>query len=111
MFVNAILICYCIIFISFSLKFTWLFLFRRVMIILDITILMPGKDVGKKLGNPQTWTEESAASAPAQPAMQPVPKPAPAPVARPALNPDMNNSLLSTQMTHPIASLSPYQNK
>ncbi|KAG7308878.1 hypothetical protein JYU34_006140 [Plutella xylostella] len=84
---------------------------KRVMIILDITILMPGKDVGKKLGNPQTWTEESAASAPAQPAMQPVPKPAPAPVSRPAPNPDMNNSLLSTQMTHPIASLSPYQNK
>lgn len=87
------------------------------MIILDITILTPGTEVGKRIGNPQTWTEETAGSAPAQPAMQPVPKPAPSPksMAKPAptanMNVSMNSSMLSTQMTHPIASLSPYQNK
>lgn len=83
------------------------------MIILDLTILTPGTQVGKKLGNPQTWSEESAAAAPAAP-MQPVPRPAPtpmAPVARPPPASGLDNSMLSTQMTHPIASLSPYQNK
>lgn len=83
------------------------------MIILDITIIAPGNEVGKKLGNPQTWTEESAA--PQQPAMQPVqrsmPSPAPKPVARPTTGPNLDTSLMSSQMTHPIASLSPYQNK
>lgn len=86
------------------------------MIILDLTIMAPGAEVGKKLGNPQTWTEESAGSAPAQSAMQPVPKPAPTPMAvsKPApanMNTSLNGSMLSSQMTHPIASLSPYQNK
>ncbi|CAK1556348.1 unnamed protein product [Leptosia nina] len=84
---------------------------KRVMIILDITIIAPGTQVGKKLGNPSTWTEESAQSAPAQ---VPVAKPAPMP-ARPMANhsaaPALDSSMLSSQMTHPIASLSPYQNK
>ncbi|KAL4707759.1 hypothetical protein ACJJTC_001705 [Scirpophaga incertulas] len=91
---------------------------KRVMIILDITIIAPGTSVGKKLGNPQTWTEESATSNPA-PVMQPVPKPnlIPTPMSKPAsttgmnMNTSINSSLLSSQMTHPIASLSPYQNK
>ncbi|XP_063536255.1 replication protein A 70 kDa DNA-binding subunit [Cydia strobilella] len=87
---------------------------KRVMIILDLTILTPGSEVGKKLGNPQTWTEDSAASAP-QPTMQPVPRPAPAPapmaVSKPMAAPSMDSSMLSSQMTHPISSLSPYQNK
>lgn len=83
------------------------------MIILEFTMIAPGSEVGKKLGNPQTWSEESAAPQPA-PAMQPVRQmqsPSPAPKARPAPGPNLDNSLLSTQMTHPIASLSPYQNK
>ncbi|XP_063624011.1 replication protein A 70 kDa DNA-binding subunit [Cydia splendana] len=87
---------------------------KRVMIILDLTILTPGSEVGKKLGNPQTWTEDSAVSAP-QPTMQPVPRPAPAPapmaVSKPMAAPSMDSSMLSSQMTHPISSLSPYQNK
>ncbi|XP_063384031.1 replication protein A 70 kDa DNA-binding subunit [Cydia fagiglandana] len=87
---------------------------KRVMIILDLTILTPGSQVGKKLGNPQTWTEDSAVSAP-QPTMQPVPRPAPAPapmaVSKPMAAPSMDSSMLSSQMTHPISSLSPYQNK
>lgn len=84
------------------------------MIILDVTILSPGSEVGKKLGNPQSWTEESAV-VPPQPVMQPVqrsmPSPAPSPMARPTVGPNLDSSLLSSQMTHPIASLSPYQNK
>lgn len=84
------------------------------MIILDLTIMSPGNEVGKKLGNPQTWTEEAAA-APPQPVMQPVqrsmPSPAQSPMARHTAGPNLDSSLLSSQMTHPIASLSPYQNK
>lgn len=84
------------------------------MIILDLTIMSPGSEVGKKLGNPQTWTEESAA-APPQPVMQPVhrsmPSPAPALKAHHTSAANLDSSLLSSQMTHPIASLSPYQNK
>ncbi|KAJ2949088.1 hypothetical protein O0L34_g6027 [Tuta absoluta] len=88
---------------------------KRVMIILEITILAPGATVGKKLGNPVTWTEESAAAAPPQPAMQPAPKsaPAPSPMAHTSNGaaPNLDVSSFNSQMTHPIASLSPYQNK
>ncbi|XP_053609978.1 replication protein A 70 kDa DNA-binding subunit [Plodia interpunctella] len=86
---------------------------KRVMIILDVTILAPGQKVGKKLGNPQTWSEETA-SAPAPSAMQHVPAPSPAKpvqIPRPAPSAGLDTSILSSQMTHPIASLSPYQNK
>ncbi|CAK1580169.1 unnamed protein product [Parnassius mnemosyne] len=86
---------------------------KRVMIILDLTIVAPGTQVGKKLGNPQTWTEDSAAAAAAQPAMQPVSRPNPVTTfnIKPTPNPALDSSILSSQMTHPIASLSPYQNK
>ncbi|CAG4965100.1 unnamed protein product [Parnassius apollo] len=86
---------------------------KRVMIILEITIIAPGTEIGKKLGNPQTWTEDSAASTAAQPAMQPVSRPHPVTtaIAKPTPNPALDSSMLSSQMTHPIASLSPYQNK
>lgn len=82
------------------------------MVILDITIIAPGSEVDKKLGNPQTWSEESSA-APQQPAMQPVQRtmPSPAPQARATPGPTLDSSQISSQMTHPIASLSPYQNK
>ncbi|XP_045536529.1 replication protein A 70 kDa DNA-binding subunit isoform X2 [Papilio machaon] len=81
------------------------------MILLEITILAPGSEVGKKLGNPQTWTEDSA-HAPAQ-AVTPAPQanPRPAPIVKPTFNQQLDSSMLSSQMTHPIASLSPYQNK
>ncbi|KAJ0176690.1 hypothetical protein K1T71_007869 [Dendrolimus kikuchii] len=85
---------------------------KRVMVILDITILAPGSQVGKKIGNPQTLTDESSASAAPAPAMQPVPKPTPAPQrTMPVTTTNLDSSILSSQMTHPIASLSPYQNK
>lgn len=83
------------------------------MIILDVTVLAPGTQVGKKLGNPQTWSEETAA-APAQPVRQPVPTPSPAKPQMPMAHSapaGLDNSILAGQMTHPIASLSPYQNK
>lgn len=81
------------------------------MIILDITIVAPGGEVGKKLGNPQTWTEESAAASTTS-APAPTPRPVAAtPKPQMATTPAFNDSLLSTQMTHPITSLSPYQNK
>ncbi|KPI94468.1 Replication protein A 70 kDa DNA-binding subunit [Papilio xuthus] len=84
----------------------------RVMILLEITILAPGSEVGKKLGNPQTWSEDSA-QAPAPATMTPAPKAntRPPPAVKPTFNPQLDSSMLSSQMTHPIASLSPYQNK
>ncbi|CAH2228915.1 jg1374 [Pararge aegeria aegeria] len=88
---------------------------KRVMIILDVTIISPGTEVGKKLGDPQTWSEDSVTTtAPAPSPMRPVPQPTPAQVhslAKPAAGPNLDSSLLGSQMTHPIASLSPYQNK
>ncbi|XP_075977979.1 replication protein A 70 [Anticarsia gemmatalis] len=87
---------------------------KRVMIILDITIVAPGSEVGKKLGNPETWTEESGSSAPAPAAPSPAPRNA-APALKPQITSvapaNLDSSMLSSQMTHPIASLSPYQNK
>ncbi|CAB3221836.1 unnamed protein product [Arctia plantaginis] len=86
---------------------------KRVMIILDLTIVAPGSEVGKKLGNPQTWTEESAAaSTTSTPAPTPRPVAAtPKPQMAATAPANLDSSLLSSQMTHPIASLSPYQNK
>lgn len=83
------------------------------MIILDVTVLASGATVGKKLGNPQTWSEESAASTPAlvTPAMKPTPSPSSKALPQHTPGPGLDTSLLTSQMTHPIASLSPYQNK
>lgn len=87
---------------------------KRVMIILDVTIIAPGGEVGRKLGSPQTLSESSTPSAISKPAMQPVPKQSPIKpqmMQRATPAPGLESSLLSSQMTHPIASLSPYQNK
>ncbi|XP_038209890.1 replication protein A 70 kDa DNA-binding subunit [Zerene cesonia] len=87
---------------------------KRVMIILDITIIAPGSEVGQKLGNPTTWSEESAKPAAVQSPMRPIQKPAPTPSMSTNINQTnagLNSSLLNPQMTHPINSLSPYQNK
>lgn len=87
---------------------------KRVMIILDLKIVAPGNQVVKKLGNPQTWTEESAVTSAAPAAATPAPRlvtPAPQAKTATAAPANLDASLLSSQMTHPIASLSPYQNK
>lgn len=85
------------------------------MIILDITVLAPGTEVGKKLGNPQSWTEASAsaASVPAPSPINPAPKAnlTSNTLPKPTATTSLNTSQLGSQMTHPIASLSPYQNK
>ncbi|XP_023938523.1 replication protein A 70 kDa DNA-binding subunit [Bicyclus anynana] len=96
---------------------------KRVMIVLDVSIIAPGTEVGKKLGNPQNWSEDSVTtSAPAPTPMRPTPQAAPSlgnslgnsfgnSLAKPAAGPNLDSSMLGSQMTHPIASLSPYQNK
>ncbi|XP_072930911.1 replication protein A 70 kDa DNA-binding subunit-like [Epargyreus clarus] len=75
---------------------------RRIMVILDVTVLAPGAEVGKKLGNPHDWTAESAAGTPA-----PAPMGASAsstPITLPSTGSGLNNSLISKQMTHSITS-------
>lgn len=95
---------------------------KRIMVILDLEILMHGSKVGTKIGNPVLY--DAANQQPAQP------KPAPQPQqprlseqsfgrtseptrANVSMNSSSNetvyNSPKSTK-THPIASISPYQN-
>ncbi|XP_055851551.1 replication protein A 70 kDa DNA-binding subunit [Episyrphus balteatus] len=98
---------------------------KRVLIILELTVLNHGAEVGKKIGNPVQFTGEATIAN----------KPAPAPAAPPKLasestysskttngnsyNSSSNNNYNSTSMnqsmnpsmTAPIASLTPYQNK
>lgn len=87
---------------------------RRVLIILDLEVLNPGTDVGHKVGNPVVLSEGQKAAASA-------PKPEPASKEN---NSSFNNKApaagnssmvasqsISGQLTHPISSLSPYQNK
>lgn len=82
---------------------------KRVLIILEMTILNPGDQVKQKIGEPVTYTEAS------QKASAPAAKPAAAPNRKePQANYNNNNSMdqtINAGLTHPIASLSPYQNK
>ncbi|XP_047503959.1 replication protein A 70 kDa DNA-binding subunit [Pieris napi] len=88
---------------------------RRVMIIVAVTIIASGSEVGKKLGNPMTWSEYAAKTSPQ--ALPAVARPKPAPsrpmssMANSSASTNLDSSMLSSQMTHPITSLSPYQNK
>lgn len=84
---------------------------KRVMIILDLTVLNDGREVGHKIGNPQTFNAAESSSAPT---------PAPAAAPRPAMNNNnnyksqnvsMNQTINSNHLISPIASLSPYNNK
>uniref|UniRef100_T1GRY7 Replication protein A subunit n=1 Tax=Megaselia scalaris TaxID=36166 RepID=T1GRY7_MEGSC len=84
---------------------------KRVMIILELTILNDGREVGQKIGNPQTFNPADAASAPAAAA---------ASAPKPTMNNNnyaknnnvsMNQSINSGHLISPIASLSPYNNK
>lgn len=86
------------------------------MIILELTIVEPGSAVGKKIGNPQTLSEDSSSSSAPPPPVKLEPTKSSAPTIytpKPMDNTGANldSSILSSQMTHPIASLSPYQNK
>ncbi|KAH8395752.1 hypothetical protein KR215_000413, partial [Drosophila sulfurigaster] len=90
---------------------------KRVLIVTELTVLNSGAEVKSKIGDPVTY--ENAAKQDA------APKPAAAPAAPPAIKKEQSyknhnnnntmessmNSTLNTGLTHPIASLSPYQNK
>ncbi|XP_075162697.1 replication protein A 70 [Haematobia irritans] len=83
---------------------------KRVLIILEMAILNPGEQVKQKIGEPVSYTEAASnASAPTTSASKPVEnKP------KPMYTNHNNNTLdqtINSGLTHPIASLSPYQNK
>lgn len=84
---------------------------KRVMVILNMTIIAPGTEVKTKIGNPQNLSEETSSASTAAPPLQPAPKPTPTPTFKNSITTTFDSSVLSAQMTHPIASLSPYQNK
>lgn len=75
-----------------------------------MSILNAGDEVGKKIGEPISYTEASQESSkPTKPAA------APAPVKKETYTNHNNNNTMDQSinagLTHPIASLSPYQNK
>ncbi|XP_014241853.1 replication protein A 70 kDa DNA-binding subunit [Cimex lectularius] len=81
---------------------------KRIMIILEIDVLKPGSEVGMKIGNPVPFTEgaekpktQEAPNASTQPARTQTP--------RRSINDTVYNTPSATR-THPIVSLSPYQN-
>ncbi|XP_053684561.1 replication protein A 70 kDa DNA-binding subunit [Sabethes cyaneus] len=89
---------------------------KRVLIILELTVVKPGASVGEKIGNPQQLTEGTAST-----------NSTAAPQRRPesagsisdgsgyqarSSNVDAQNStVFQNSLNHPISSLSPYQNK
>ncbi|CAL4100055.1 unnamed protein product [Meganyctiphanes norvegica] len=83
---------------------------KKVLIILDLTVLQTGADVGQRIGDPQPFdiTKKNAAppAQPSKPAYQApsVQRNTPNVAASPARS-------QSGQSIHPIASLTPYQNK
>ncbi|KAI8045324.1 replication protein A 70 kDa DNA-binding subunit [Drosophila gunungcola] len=85
---------------------------KRVLIISELTVLNPGAEVKAKIGEPVTYenaAKQDLAPKPAKSTSQPVAK------KEPAYNNNNNNvtmnSSINSGMTHPISSLSPYQNK
>ncbi|EDV30349.1 uncharacterized protein Dana_GF23244 [Drosophila ananassae] len=85
---------------------------KRVLIISELTVLNPGADVKAKIGEPVTYENASKQDLAAKPA----PPPVAAAKKEPAHNNNNNNNItmnssMNAGMTHPISSLSPYQNK
>ncbi|XP_078035278.1 replication protein A 70 [Augochlora pura] len=82
---------------------------KRVMVILNIEIKVPGEEVGRKIGNP-TNADSEGDSKPAQSAAQPVKSP---PRQRNDSLQKKSASQASTNdvSTTPIVTLSPYQNR
>ncbi|TMW44462.1 hypothetical protein DOY81_010461 [Sarcophaga bullata] len=82
---------------------------KRVLIILEMTVLNPGGQVKQKIGEPVSYTEASQKAAVAKPAAT-----APPLMKKETYTNNNNNTMnqsLNAGLTHPIASLSPYQNK
>ena len=74
-----------------------------------MTVLNPGGQVKQKIGEPVSYTEASQKAAAAKPAAT-----APPPMKKESYTNNNNNTMnqsLNAGLTHPIASLSPYQNK
>lgn len=94
---------------------------RRVLIILDLDVLHAGEDVGKQIGNAQpisaTNTSGNIENTKPNGGSGSSSSSAAAPPAKPKetfnnhSSNAMNQSVLSDSLTHPISSLSPYQNK
>ena len=95
---------------------------KKIVILLDLTILVPGGQA-KKIGNPVAYSPTAGAAAPA-PASAPAPAaPAPAPsyngttngggmaLSRPAAAPAAPAGQMSVHNVMPIAHLTPYANK
>ncbi|XP_016925019.4 replication protein A 70 kDa DNA-binding subunit [Drosophila suzukii] len=86
---------------------------KRVLIISELTVLNPGAEVKSKIGEPVTY--ENAAKQDLAPKAAAASNPKPAAKKEPAHNNNNNNVTLNASinsgMTHPISSLSPYQNK
>lgn len=95
---------------------------KRVLIILDLTVVKPGSSVGQKIGNPQPLTEGGAPSGGgAASSGAPARTESAGAVSNGSAYQNRINSSVSTanstqnslqeSLTHPINSLSPYQNK
>ncbi|XP_055386595.1 replication protein A 70 kDa DNA-binding subunit-like [Condylostylus longicornis] len=88
---------------------------KRVLIILDLTIIKSGEEVGRRIGNPQPFTGDSNT----EPTLnklteRPTHKSVDLPSKRNVRTEDVNSSLnqsLQTHLTNPISSLSPYKSK
>ncbi|XP_063228748.1 replication protein A 70 kDa DNA-binding subunit [Bacillus rossius redtenbacheri] len=90
---------------------------KRVMIILDLTVLTPGSEVGTKLGNPIPFTDTSAATTPAPSGARPAQARTPTAPTRPMGVSGGNVSRVGGtgspaggERTVPISAVSPYSN-
>lgn len=95
----------------------FLFPTRRVLIILEVTVLNDGSDVQVKIGNPVAIVDsDSAGSGTISSGHSSPPKSNGSSFPKrvdqsSAMNSSMANQSLADQLTLPITSLSPYQNK
>lgn len=85
---------------------------KRVMVILDVKILASGNEVGFRIGDPKPITEgtEAETTGPQQAVPNRTAQPKPT-ANRPASSVSVLSSPGGSVNTHPISSLSPYQNK
>ncbi|EDW96487.1 replication protein A 70 kDa DNA-binding subunit [Drosophila yakuba] len=85
---------------------------KRVLIISELTVVNPGAEVKSKIGEPVTY--ENAAKQDLAPKAAAPSNSKPVAKKEPAHNNNNNvvmNASINSGMTHPISSLSPYQNK
>lgn len=92
---------------------------NRVLLIVDFELIKDGNEIGEKLGNPVAFTEGARKMVQPKPAEQEDNRSEERPSKMPRLinqaNVSQNNQSVQPsfrgEMTHPISSLSPYQNK